>query len=127
MEIAMITILVLPGSSLQVVIVYQVENQYAKVGMNQGNKCALSENIKNRTKVSISRLGLQCHKRRYLEHQILVTLQAIPSFIDFQIVKLLQSDTAGQQVEAHLNINFQTIFDSYGRQPTKFNFQNSQI
>ena len=50
----MIAILVLSGSSLQVVIVYQVENQYAKVGMNQSNKCALSENIKNRTKVSIS-------------------------------------------------------------------------
>ena len=51
----MITIFVLPGSSLQVVIVYQVGNQYAKVSMNQGHKCALSENIKNRTKVSISR------------------------------------------------------------------------
>ena len=46
----MITNDVLPDSSLQVVIVYQVENQYAKVGMNQGHKCALSENIKNRTK-----------------------------------------------------------------------------
>ena len=81
----MITILVLSGSSLQVVIVYQVENQYAKVSMNQGNKCALSENTKNRTKVSISRQYLQCHKGRYLEHQILVTLQAIPSCIDFLV------------------------------------------
>ena len=81
----MITILVLSGSSLQVVIVYQVENKYAKVGMNQGHRCALSENIKNRTKVSISGQCLWCHNGRYLEHQILVILQAIPSFIDFQV------------------------------------------
>ena len=42
----MITILVLSGSSLQVVIVYQVENQYAKACMNYGLKCVSSENIK---------------------------------------------------------------------------------
>ena len=47
----MITILVLSGSSLQAVIVYQVENQYAKACMNYDLKCVLSENIKNRTKV----------------------------------------------------------------------------
>ena len=46
MEIAMITILVLSGSSLQEVIVHQVENQYAKACMNYGLKCVLSENIK---------------------------------------------------------------------------------
>ena len=51
----MMTILVLSGSSLQVEIVYQVENQYAKACMNYGLKFVLSENIKNRTKVSISR------------------------------------------------------------------------
>ena len=81
----MITILVLSGSSFQVVIVYQVENEYAKVGMNQGLKCVLPENIKNRTKVSISGQCLWCHKGRYLEHQILVTFQTIPSTIKFQI------------------------------------------
>ena len=125
----MITILVLNDSSLQVVIAHQVENHYAKAGMNYGHKCALSENIKNRTKVSISRQCLWCHKGRYLEHQILSHFkQSLLLLISkFQIVKLLQSDAAGRQVEAHLNINFQTIFDSYGRQPTKFNFQTSQI
>ena len=42
----MITILVLNDSYLQVVIARQVENDYAKAGMNYGHKCALSENIK---------------------------------------------------------------------------------
>ena len=56
-----------------------------KACMNYGLKCTLSENIKNRTKVSISRQCLWCHKGKYLEHQILVTLQAILSDINFQI------------------------------------------
>ena len=73
------------GSSLQMVIVYQVESQYAKACMNYGLKCVQFENIKNRTKVSISRQCLWCHKGRYLEHQILVKLQAIPSAIKLQI------------------------------------------
>ena len=47
----MITILVLSGSSLQVVIVYQVENQYAKACMNYGLKCVLSENNKKSDKI----------------------------------------------------------------------------
>ena len=56
-----------------------------KACINYGLKCVLSENIKNRTKVSISRQCLWCHKGKYLEYQILVTLQAIPSAINFQI------------------------------------------
>ena len=127
----MITIFVLSSISLQVVIVYQVENQYTKVGMNQGHKCALSESIKNRTKGSISRQYLWCHKGRYLEHQILVILQAIPSFIDFQVSKrkvapVGYSRPTSRGTSQH---QFSDIFDSYGisRPPTKFNFQNSQI
>ena len=60
--------------------------------------------------------------RKMFRASNLNTLQAIPCFIlifKFRIVKLLQSDAAGQQVEAHPSNNLQTIFDSYGRQPTK--------
>ena len=36
-----ITVLVLSGSSLEVVIAYQMENHYDKACMNYGLKCAL--------------------------------------------------------------------------------------
>ena len=50
----MITILVLTCSSLQVLIAHQRGSHYTKARTNYGQKCALSEKIKNRTKVSIS-------------------------------------------------------------------------
>ena len=129
--IVMITILVLSGSSLQVVIVYHVENQYAKACMNYGLKSVLSENNKNRTKASISRLYLRCHMGRCLEHQILISLQAIPSFIDFQVsdrkVALVGYSRPTSRSTSQHQI-FRHFLTAMGDSPyTKFNFQNSQL